>query len=71
MANQMKICLQCGRTFMSSKNKHVFCSVNCKTRYANHRGFRCSECRNISCTVRNNDSNITPNDCPNYKWRYK
>ncbi|MBR4313307.1 MAG: hypothetical protein IKP66_00175 [Lachnospiraceae bacterium] len=69
-ANEIKICLQCGRSFRASNNKHPFCSVNCKMRYANHRGFNCKECRNASCTVRNEDSIRISDECPNYKWTY-
>ncbi len=69
-ANLLKTCLQCGRTFRASNNKHPFCSTGCKMRYSNYRGFNCSQCRNASCELRNNSSHITPNGCPNYKWNY-
>ena len=66
-----KICINCGRTFQASKSKHPFCSLTCKTRYANHTSFNCSDCRNASCTHRVRDTKAIPDDCPNYKWEYK
>ena len=70
-SNHKKICLNCGREFLASKSSHPFCSVNCKIRYSNHKGYRCKDCRTADCELRNNYSNITPDKCPNYKWNYK
>ncbi|ADL36321.1 hypothetical protein bpr_II384 (plasmid) [Butyrivibrio proteoclasticus B316] len=66
--NISKICIGCGRTFNSKNSKHPFCSLACKRRYVYHRGFKCSECRTASCTLRNDYSNSVPDGCPNFKW---
>ena len=68
--NVSKICMQCGRTFTASKGKWAFCSIACKKRYGNRTGYRCKDCRTLPCPYRNNESNTTPVECPNYKWHW-
>lgn len=67
-SNTLKICLCCGRTFIARDSKHPFCSMTCKRRYSYRRQFRCAECRNASCTVRNEYSCTVPAGCPNFGW---
>ena len=70
-ANNIKYCLNCGRSFVANSSKHPFCSLACKYRYENHRSFDCSQCRTINCPKKNKESKIIPDDCPNYSWRYR
>ncbi len=66
--NVIKTCAGCGRTFNARNSNMPFCSKACKVRYSYHYFFRCKECRNISCTVRNVDLNGCAEGCPNLKW---
>ena len=66
--NVTKICMGCGRTFNAKNSKYPFCSIACKKRYTNHRQFKCSECHNAACTVRNNQSLTVPAGCQNFGW---
>lgn len=68
MSNIPKICLFCGRTFLAQSQAQAFCCKTCKRRYANRMTFRCRDCRNASCTVRNEDLYGSPVNCPNLKW---
>ena len=69
-SNVKKLCINCGREFVAKKSGHIFCSLECRKRYGNHTGYRCSECRTLPCEHRNVLSNKTPDDCPNYKWSW-
>ena len=68
MSNIMRVCLFCGRTFNAHVSNQAFCCKDCKKRYANRMTFRCRDCRNASCTVRNESLQGSPVDCPNLKW---
>jgi hypothetical protein len=61
--NVKRICLHCGRTFVARNGNWAFCSVGCRRLYNNHISFRCKECRNVSCKVRNNSLVNSPPDC--------
>ncbi len=58
--------------FNAFSSKHAFCSLECKRRYSNHLGYRCKDCRNVSCKVRDNSLTNSPPDCENLgvKIRY-
>ncbi len=69
MAHNVSIqCVGCGRTFIARNSSNPFCCKNCKIRYSYHYTFKCSECRNASCEVRNNNLRGCAIDCPNLKW---
>ena len=54
MAHNVVItCVGCGRSF---------------TARTYHYTFKCRECRNASCEVRNNALAGCATDCPNLKW---
>ncbi|MCR5656124.1 MAG: hypothetical protein K6G06_01560 [Butyrivibrio sp.] len=63
--NVKKICLNCGRTFNAYESSWAFCSMECKRMYGNYEGYRCRECRNAACKVRNNSLMNSPPDCEN------
>ncbi|RKM53962.1 hypothetical protein D6853_14525 [Butyrivibrio sp. X503] len=66
MANNVKrICINCGRTFTAREGRKVFCSFNCKRLYGNHISFRCRDCRNATCSIRNNNLVNAPYGCEN------
>jgi len=65
--NVPRLCVNCGRTFTAQHGGAMFCSLSCKRMYGNHVSFRCRDCRNASCKVRNNDLVNSPPDCENLK----
>ena len=66
--NAMKICIGCGRTFNARNSNMPFCCKFCKKRYSYHYTFKCSDCRNAACEVRNNYLSGCAIGCPNLKW---
>ncbi|WP_026523320.1 MULTISPECIES: hypothetical protein [unclassified Butyrivibrio] len=63
--NTRNICMNCGRLFTARESNHAFCSLECKRMYSNHSGYRCRDCRNAGCKVRNNSLVNSPPDCEN------
>ncbi|WP_081644813.1 hypothetical protein [Butyrivibrio sp. AE2015] len=63
--NHKRLCMNCGRSFMPRDGSGVFCSASCKKMYCYHTTFRCIDCRNASCTVRNNALINAPCNCEN------
>ncbi len=63
--NLQKTCTNCGRTFNAIDPKKCFCSDVCKKAYSNHISYRCRDCRNVSCTARNNSLVNSPLKCSN------
>ena len=69
MAHNVPIqCVGCGRTFIARNSANPFCCKACKIRYSYHYNFKCRECRNASCEVRNNALQGCAANCPNLKW---
>ncbi|MEE3495540.1 MAG: hypothetical protein VZR06_10285 [Butyrivibrio sp.] len=66
--NTTKICIGCGRTFNARNSSMPFCCKTCKKRYSYHYTFRCKDCRNAACEVRNEYLNGCAQGCPNLKW---
>lgn len=66
--NITKICMGCGRTFIARTSGMAFCCKTCKKRYSYHYTFKCKDCRNASCEVRNERLQGCAFDCPNLKW---
>nr|MBQ4454746.1 hypothetical protein [Clostridia bacterium] len=69
-SNEKKLCMNCGREFVAKQAGQIFCSLECRKRYGNHTSYRCNNCRTLPCEYRNVLSNITPDECPNYKWTW-
>ena len=66
--NIEKTCIGCGRTFIARNSSMPFCCKACKMRYSYHYTFRCKECRNASCEIRNVNLQGCAEGCPNLKW---
>ncbi|RKM53979.1 hypothetical protein D6853_14615 [Butyrivibrio sp. X503] len=66
--NVVKICMGCGRTFIARNSGMAFCCKACKKRYSYHYTFKCRDCRNAACEVRNERLQGCAFDCPNLKW---
>ncbi len=69
-SNVSRLCINCGRRFIAIKGRQAFCSLECKKRYGNHTGYRCATCRTLPCEYRDPNTNVTPDNCPNYKWNW-